>query len=223
MKLTFIIPACDEQDTLRPLVDAIEEHATPHTLQIVLVNDGSTDDTLAVMDALAAERPHVEAIHFPENRGKSAALQAGFARVEGDVIFTIDADLQDDPAEIPRFIEALEGGADLVVGWKQKRQDPWHKTFPSRVYNAWLRMLFGLPLHDMNCGYKAMRTEVARRIELRPGYHRLIPAIAARMGYTVTEIPVRHHPRRHGHSKYGWTRIFGGARDAIAFYFRRSG
>jgi len=137
------------------------------------------------------------------------------------VVFTIDADLQDDPAEIPRFLEAIDAGADVVVGWKQDRQDPWHKTLPSRVYNAWLRAMFGLKLHDMNCGYKAMRADVARRLDLGRGDHRLIPAIASRMGYDIREIPVRHHPRRHGRSKYGWTRMFTGARDALALYFRR--
>jgi glycosyltransferase involved in cell wall biosynthesis len=221
MKLSFVIPAKDEQATLRQLLNGIATHAAGHELQIILVDDGSTDGTREEADALGAELPQVEVIHFEKNRGKSAALQAGFGRVTGEIVFTMDADLQDDPAEIPRFLEALENGADVVVGWKQKRQDPWHKTLPSRVYNAALRRMFGLRLHDVNCGFKAMRAEVAKRLELREGYHRLIPAIAKRMGYSIAEIPVRHHPRRYGHSKYGWKRFFTGARDALAYYLSK--
>jgi glycosyltransferase involved in cell wall biosynthesis len=219
MKLTFVIPACDEQETIRPLVDAVRAHAGAHGLQFVLIDDGSTDATLAAMQALAETDSAIEVVRFAENRGKSAALQAGFERANGDVVFTMDADLQDDPAEIPRFLEALDS-ADLVVGWKQKRQDPWHKTLPSRVYNAALRALFGLALHDMNCGYKAMRAEVAKGLHLERGDHRLIPVMAHRLGYRIAEIPVQHHPRRHGHSKYGWKRFYTGARDALRHYRR---
>ncbi len=127
----------------------------------------------------------------------------------------MDSDLQDDPAEIPRFIEALQQDHDLVTGWKVIRHDPWHKTFPSKVYNTFVCKLFGISLHDINCGYKAMTPEVAKSLNLKHDYHRLIPVLAKLAGHTITEIQVKHHPRRYGKSKYGLARIWHGLRDTF--------
>jgi dolichol-phosphate mannosyltransferase len=180
---------------------------------VVLVDDGSTDGSTGRCDEIAAARPEVEVIHFPSNRGKTEALAAGFARAAGDVVITLDSDLQDDPAEIPRFLEAIAQGLDLVCGWKVRRQDPWSKRCASRLYNGATARVFGLRLHDINCGFKAMRIEVARAAVLKHDYHRLIPAIAAAQGFRVGEIAVRHHPRRHGTSKFGLERYWRGLRD----------
>lgn len=213
-RLTVIVPLFNEVDTLLPLVDAVLQSA-PSNCRILLIDDGSTDGSAARCDEAAARHGGVAVIHFDRNRGKTEALMAGFAAAQGDMVVTMDADLQDDPAEIPRFLEALDGGLDLVVGWKADRKDPWHKRWPSRVYNGFTAMLFGLKLHDINCGFKAMRVEVAKNLCLEHDYHRLIPVLAAAMGYRVGEIVVRHHPRRHGSSKFGLERYWRGLRDVM--------
>lgn len=219
MKISFVIPVCNERETLAPLVEAIAEHAAPHEYRIYVVNDGSTDGTRETLDELADQYDTVEAIHFNRNRGKSAALAAGFALAHGDVVFTLDGDLQDDPKEIPRFIAKLDEGYDMVCGWKAVRHDPWHKVLASRLYNRTVARLFGLSLHDVNCGFKAMRAEVARDLRVYGELHRLIPVLAFRQGYTVGEIDVEHHPRRHGKSKYGLERLTRGALDVYTLWF----
>lgn len=219
MHLSFVIPVFNEQDTLADLVAGILEHAAPHHCEILLIDDGSTDDSYARMCALAEAHEAVQAVRFRRNFGKAAALVAGFARAQGDCVFTMDADLQDDPKEIPRFLAAIKEGYDVVSGWKRRRLDPWHKTFPSRVFNAVLARLYGLELHDINCGFKAYRGEVVKRVPIYGERHRLIPALAAQMGYRVGEIAVEHHPRRFGQSKYGFERFSRGALDALAVWF----
>lgn len=213
MKLSFVIPAKDERETLRPLVEGIVAHAAGHELQIILVNDGSKDGTRDEAENLAVEHAAVEAIHFDTNRGKSVALQAGFEKAEGEVVFTIDADLQDDPAEIPRFLEQIAGGFDVVSGWKQKRHDPLGKTLPSKLFNAVVGRIFGLRLHDYNCGFKAYRREVLPHLNLYGELHRFTPALLHSLGFRVSEIAVTHHPRTHGKSKYGWSRLIKGMID----------
>lgn len=218
MKISFVIPAYNECETLSALIEGIHEHAADHDHSICIVDDGSTDKTPGVCAEITAHDDSVHIIRFPENKGKSAALAAGFARAEGELVITMDADLQDDPKEIPRFIEAVEKGADLVCGWKAQRRDPWHKTVPSRVYNGFVSRIFGLALHDVNCGYRAMRLEVVKDLVLYEGMHRLIPIVAAHNGFAVTEITVEHHPRRHGTSKYGWSRFPRGAWDVMRLW-----
>lgn len=208
-----IVPIFNETETIVPLVDAILA-AAPGS-KILLIDDGSTDGSSARCDEAASRHTGVQVLHFPENRGKTEALKAGFSAADARIVFTMDADLQDDPVEIPRFLEALDGGLDLVVGWKADRKDPWHKRWPSRVYNGFTAMLFGLRLHDINCGFKAMRLEVAKNLRLGHDYHRLIPVLAAAQGYRVGEIVVRHHPRRHGSSKFGLERYWRGLRDVM--------
>jgi glycosyltransferase involved in cell wall biosynthesis len=215
MHLCFVIPVYNERDTLEALTAQIVKHAAGHEVRIIFVDDGSTDGSGETLDSLAKKYDTVETIHFPENRGKSAALAEGFRAAEGDVVFTMDSDLQDDPVEIPAFLEKLAEGSDLVCGWKVNRQDPWHKTLPSKVYNGFVAVVFGLKLHDINCGYKAMTLPVAKSLELKHDYHRLIPVLAAKQGYTVSEIPVKHHRREYGHSKYGLARFWHGARDVF--------
>lgn len=225
MKVTFVIPAFNEQQTLESLAEAITEHVQPHEHRIVFVDDGSTDGSCCALAAIQARFPTVDLIRFRRNLGKSAALAAGFARAlefadqPDDVVFTMDADLQDDPKEIPRFLEKLNAGYDLVVGWKAVRHDPWHKTIPSRLYNRVIARVFDLPLHDVNCGFKAFRREVVKRLRLYGELHRLIPVFAAHMGYRIAEIPVMHHPRAHGKSKYGFKRFHRGAADALTVWF----
>lgn len=215
MNLTVVIPIHNEAPSLRTLAEGIMRHAEPRPLQILFVDDGSTDDSMHILRALHSEHPCVGYLRFSRNVGKSEALAAAFRRVHADIVVTMDGDLQDDPAELPRMIAAIEDNTDLVCGWKENRRDPWHKTMPSLVFNRVLGGLFGLKLHDMNTGFKAMRGEVVARLALTHGMHRFIPVLASQLGYTVAEIPVLHHPRRHGKSNYGFERYYQGARDAL--------
>ena len=215
MQLFFIIPVKDERGTLQELTEGILAHTSEHDVRIVYINDGSTDGSGQELDDIACDYAMVDVIHFPENQGKSAALIVGLAQAEGDVVFMMDSDLQDDPKEIPNFLNKLAEGFDLVCGWKVVRHDPIDKTFPSKVYNSFVTKLFGLDLHDINCGFKAMTLEVAQSLELKHDYHRLIPVLAMLKGFRITEIPVEHHERRYGHSKYGASRIWHGLRDVF--------
>ncbi len=205
----------DERETVQELTEGILAHTAEHDVRIFYINDGSTDGSGQELNAIAKQHDNVEVLHFPENRGKSEALIEGLARAEGDVVFTMDSDLQDDPKEIPQYLEKLAEGYDLVCGWKVVRHDPIDKTLPSKVYNRFVCGLFGLDLHDINCGFKAMTLEVAQSLELKYDYHRLIPVLAKLKGFRIAEIPVEHHERRYGHSKYGVARIWHGLRDVF--------
>ncbi len=215
MIITFIVPICDEREAIGPLVEAIRANCASPAPRIILVNDGSTDGSREAVDGLAARLEGVEAVHFDRNRGKTAALAAGFSMAEGEVVFTLDGDLQDDPSEIPRFLAELDKGYDLVCGWKSVRRDPWSRRVLSRFYNWVVGRMFRLTLHDVNCGFKAMKLEVAKSLDMRHDYHRLIPVLAAKQGYRVTEIEVRHHARRYGRSKYGLERYWRSLRDVV--------
>jgi dolichol-phosphate mannosyltransferase len=219
MKITFVIPAYNERETLEPLVEGITEYVAPHPHRILLVDDGSTDGSYEVMCGLRDRFDTVEIIRLRGNFGKSAALAAGFARADGDLVFTMDSDLQDEPKEIPRFIDKIEEGYDLVCGWKAVRHDPSHKTIPSRIYNGFVSWLFGVPLHDVNCGFKLLRLDVVKHIQIYGEMHRLIPVLAHSMNYRVAEIPVEHHRRRYGKSKYGFERFSRGALDVLTMWF----
>ncbi|HOQ31537.1 MAG TPA: glycosyltransferase family 2 protein [Candidatus Hydrogenedens sp.] len=219
MKLSFVIPAYNEEMTIKPLVEGIIEHTSPHDVQIILIDDGSTDSTFQSMLKVQSEHPQVKIIKFRRNFGKSRALSAGFHEADGDIIIMMDADLQDDPKEIPRMIEKMQEGYDVVCGWKKRRLDPWHKTFPSKIYNAIIRYLFHVNLHDINTGFKAFRKEVVPYIPLYGEMHRLIAISASELGFKVTEIPVEHHPRKYGKSKFGFSRFFFGAVDVYTVWF----
>ena len=214
--LSFVIPAYNEVESLPLLVDGIIsvlEGLDCPWWEIILVDDGSTDGTPELMTQLATERRGVKTILLRANFGKSAALMAGFGEAEGDIVFTMDADLQDDPQEIPAFIEMVESGYDLVSGWKKTRLDPLEKRLASRFFNWVVRRVSGITLHDSNCGFKAYRNWCVKEISLRGNQHRFVPAILARLGARIGELPVRHHERKFGASKYGIARYFHGAAD----------
>jgi glycosyltransferase involved in cell wall biosynthesis len=230
--ISIVIPLCNEAATLTPLFEKIAETMEAHALvdfEVIFIDDGSTDESWPTLETLKAAHPEqVVALRFHRNHGKAAALSAGFAQAKGDIIVTMDADLQDEPAEIPNFLAKLDEGYDCVSGWKKLRQDPLGKTLPSRFFNAATRAASGVQIHDFNCGFKAYRAEAVHSIELYGELHRYIPVLLAAEGFTTTEIPVEHHRRTHGVSKYGWKRLFKGALDLITVvvltrYLKRPG
>lgn len=217
--ISVVIPVLDEEHSLGELLQRLQpvlDANCPNGYEIVFIDDGSRDNSWQRIRALHEKLPDkVFAIRHRRNFGKAAALANGFHAARGRIILTMDADLQDQPEEIPKFVEALNAGADMVSGWKQNRQDPIDKTFPSRVFNFIVRITTGLKLHDVNCGFKAYRAEVAKGIKLYGEMHRFIPILAHADGYKVTEVAIEHMPRSHGHSKYGITRIIKGALDLL--------
>jgi dolichol-phosphate mannosyltransferase len=219
--LSVIIPVLDETENLPQLHRELTDVATVegYSLQMIFVDDGSTDATWQVIERLAAEDARVLGIRFRRNFGKAAAINAGFNAAEGDRIVTIDGDLQDDPAEIPRLLAKLDEGYDVVNGWKQVRHDPWDKVLPSRVFNWLVSKLTGVVLHDHNCGLKCFRREVMLEIRLYGELHRFVPVLAAARGFKVTEVVVQHRPRKYGRSKYGVSRIITGLLDLMTVKF----
>jgi glycosyltransferase involved in cell wall biosynthesis len=211
--VSVVIPVRNEQDDVAELTRSLRQVlAQPH--EIIFIDDGSTDATWQRLLALY-ERGNVRLLRFRRNFGKTAALSAGFAAAQGTLVITMDGDLQDDPKEIPRFLKELDQGADLVVGWKKQRHDPWHKVAASRLFNFVVARSTGLALHDVNCGFKAYRRQVTRDIRIYGEMHRFIPVLAAAKGYRVAEIEVAHHPRKHGRSKYGMERLLKGFLDLV--------
>ena len=216
--LSVVIPAKDEEESLPLIVARIiaASAASGLTLRdIVLVDDGSSDNTWEVMSKLAADGELVQAIRLRRNFGKATALMVGIGACSGDVIITMDADLQDDPDEIARFVETLDLGYDLVSGWKKERHDPLNKTLPSRFFNKVTAVISGVALNDFNCGFKAYRREIFNSIQLYGELHRYVPVLANALGYRIAEIPVRHHARRFGTSKYGVARYLRGFLDLL--------
>ena len=221
-ELTIVIPVYNEAENLIPLHRRLTGvlQSLQRSYELIFVDDGSTDGSDAVLEDLEKQDPdHVRRIHFITNYGKTAALTAAFRVARGRFVFTMDADLQDDPAEIPRFLEKLEAGVHLVSGWRKKRLDPPGKTIPSRVFNFVVRTLTGVPLHDFNCGFKGYRREVLEHLRLYGEYHRFIPVLAAWKGFRVDEVVVTHHPRHAGRSKFGWKRMIHGYIDFLSIYF----
>lgn len=208
MKLSFVIPVLNEEESLKILYNEILENVGSHEYEIIFVDDGSTDNSFLVMSELAAKDKNLKVIRFRKNFGKAAGLQTGFDASSGDVIFTMDADLQDDPKEIPNFLNKLNEGFDLVTGWKIKRKDPIGKTLPSKFANKVMSDSFKLKLHDYNCGFKAYRKEVIEEIDIYGEMHRYVPALVHAKGFRVAEIPVHHRKRSFGKSKYGVERFF---------------
>jgi glycosyltransferase involved in cell wall biosynthesis len=221
LDISVVVPAYDEYESIPLLHEQITQVMQPLDLsyQIVYVDDGSTDGTTELLHTIYDQDTHVGLVIQRRNFGKSLALNAGFAMAQGRVIITMDADLQDDPAEITRLLAELDKGHDLVVGWKQDRQDPASKTIPSWIANRTTRMMTGVRIHDMNCGLKAYRAECAKHLQLYGDMHRYIPALAHYQGFRVTEIPVKHHKRRFGRSKYGIGRLLRGGLDLLTVLF----
>jgi glycosyltransferase involved in cell wall biosynthesis len=220
-RLSVVVPAYNEEGNIGELHAVLSRvlSGIGPDYEIVFVDDGSTDGTWQAIAAIAGVDPRIVALRHRRNFGKARGLATGFAAAAGDVILTMDADLQDDPEEIPRFLARLDEGFDLVSGWKQRRQDPLGKTLPSRVFNFTVRQMSGVPLHDFNCGFKLYRADVVRNIRLYGELHRFTPVLAHAEGFRVGELPVRHHPRRWGSSKYGWSRLLKGFLDLVTVTF----
>lgn len=219
--LSLVIPVYNERESLAALCAEIDAAVKPlnREIEILFVDDGSRDGSWETIQELAAKDPRVSGLRFRRNFGKAAALNAGFARAAGEVVMTLDADLQDDPKEIPRFLAEIQK-VDVVSGWKQVRHDPWHKVFPSRVFNGVVSWLTGVKLHDHNCGFKAYRAEVIREVRLYGELHRFVPVLAAAEGFTTGEIAVQHRARKFGRSKFGARRFLKGLLDLISVWFR---
>ncbi|MDR3639148.1 MAG: glycosyltransferase family 2 protein [Isosphaeraceae bacterium] len=220
--ISVVIPLYNEEESLAQLhaeLDRVFGADVIGPAELLFVDDGSRDGSWRVIQEAAKRDPRVRGIRLRRNFGKAAALTAGFESARGKVVFTLDGDLQDDPAEIPRFLETLDQGLDVVSGWKRTRHDPWHKVLPSRVFNAMVSRLTGCHLHDHNCGFKVYRREVLREVGIYGELHRFVPVLAHAKGFRVGEIEVNHRPRRFGSSKYGVARFIKGLLDLITVRF----
>ena len=227
--LSVIVPLYNEQESLSELCNRLfgaladpELHRCftgGFSFEIIMVDDGSTDSSVGLIREMMAERPEIRLISFRRNYGKTAALSAGFRAASGEVVITIDSDLQDDPQELRPLVLKIREGFDMVSGWKQQRNDPFSKTLPSKLFNLTTRIFSGIPLHDFNCGLKAYSRELASSLDLHGEMHRYIPVLAQWKGFRVTEIPVRHHPRKYGKSKFGSSRFFAGLFDFLSVMF----
>ena len=222
--ISVVVPVMNEEQNVRPLYEILSAQLNTlgQNYEVIFVDDGSTDKTFTELKKLHADNPGlVRVIRFRRNFGKTPALVAGFSRCRGEIIFTMDGDLQDDPEEIPRFLEKLDEGYDLVSGWKYPRLDPISKTFPSHVFNGMVSTMTGVHLHDINNGFKAYRREVIEdsHLKLYGEFHRFVPVMAHWRGFSVTEIKVRHHPRQYGVSKFGARRFARGLIDLMNVLF----
>jgi glycosyltransferase involved in cell wall biosynthesis len=219
--ISVVVPVHDEDRSVELLYDELASTLEPlgRSWEAVFVDDGSMDGSFAALTRLNDRASNVRVVRLRRNFGKAAALAAGFRHAQGDVVVTIDADLQDDPAEIPRLLAKLDEGFDLVSGWKTKRRDPWRRRVVSRVFNSVVSRASGLKLHDMNCGLKAYRAEVVRSLRIYGELHRFLPVLAHDRGFRVAELPVNHRPREHGRSRYGAERYVRGFLDFLTVSF----
>jgi glycosyltransferase involved in cell wall biosynthesis len=219
--ISVVVPLLNEEHSLETLYQEIANALDPlrHEFEVVFVDDGSTDGSLSVLERLHDEHANVVVVHLRRNFGKAAALQAGILEARGDLVVTIDADLQDDPAEIPKLLAKLDEGFDLVSGWKTRRNDPFARRLFSRIFNWMTGAISGVHLHDVNCGLKAYRAEVLQGMRIYGELHRFIPVLAAYRGYRIAEIPVNHRARQHGRSRYGPERYLRGFFDLLSVTF----
>jgi glycosyltransferase involved in cell wall biosynthesis len=222
--ISFVIPMMNEEQNIHLLFEKLSSQMlqTGQHYEVIFIDDGSTDGTFRELGKLHEKYPDiVRVVRFRRNFGKTAALVAGFSRCRGKIIFTMDGDLQDDPEEIPRYLEKIDEGYDLVSGWKFPRHDPFSKTFPSRIFNWLVGKMTGVRLHDINNGFKAYRREVIEdpHLKLYGDFHRFIPVIAVARGFRIAEIKVRHHPRQYGTSKFGTKRFAQGLIDLLNVLF----
>ncbi len=221
IEYSLVIPVFNEEESLSILYDEIVAVASEQdaNVEIIFVDDGSTDSSWTIIEKLSQNDPRVRGIRFRRNFGKAAALDVGFKEASLPIVMTLDADLQDDPKEIPDFLRLLDSGFDVVGGWKKTRHDPWHKVLPSRVFNAMVSRLTGIKLHDHNCGMKCYRREIFDEVTLYGELHRFVPALAAARGYKVGEKVVQHRARKFGRSKYGFNRFIKGFLDLLTVKF----
>ncbi len=219
--ISVVIPVRNEERSVALLYDELRAALEPvgEEWEAVFVDDGSGDGTFGALTRLHAVTQNVRVVRLRRNFGKAAALSAGFAQADGDVVVTIDGDLQDDPQEIPRLLAKLEEGFDLVSGWKARRRDPLSRRIPSRIFNRVTGWVSGVRLHDMNCGLKAYRAEVVKGLSIYGELHRFIPVLAHYRGFRVAELPVNHRPREHGRSRYGIERYLRGFFDLLTVTF----
>ncbi|MCQ2120585.1 MAG: glycosyltransferase family 2 protein [Fibrobacter sp.] len=224
MDLSLVIPVKEESENLPQLMKEIVAALAPtgYEYEVVAIDDGSRDSTWEVLEQLSKEYNFLQGYRFQFNCGKAAALALGFSKARGKFVATLDGDLQDDPLEIPKMIKLLDEGYDLVSGWKIRRLDPWHKTWPSKLFNLTVSAVCGKRLHDFNCGIKVYRSSVVRFIQLYGDYHRFIPVMAKWQGFRITEMPVAHRARVHGVSKYGVSRLVSGFLDLVSLMFMKS-
>ena len=223
MDISVVIPLLNEEESLGELYSWIRRvmEENGYSFEVIMVDDGSTDSSWSVVEGLSKSDKRVKGVRFRSNYGKSAALYCGFERAEGDVVITMDADLQDSPDEIPSLYKMItEEGYDMVSGWKRTRHDPKAKTLPSKLFNATCRWVSGIGLHDFNCGLKAYRQKVVKSIEVYGEMHRYIPILAKKAGFgKIGEKEVTHYPRKFGVSKYGWERLLKGYLDLVTVMF----
>lgn len=223
MQISLVIPLLNEEESLPELTAWIERvmKENSFTYEVLLMDDGSKDKSWSVIQSLSKQNPNIRGIKFQRNYGKSAALQVGFTHAKGDVVITMDADLQDSPDEIPELYRMITAdGYDLVSGWKQKRYDPLSKTIPTKLYNGATRFMTGIYLHDFNCGLKAYKNEVVKSVEVYGEMHRYIPVLAKQAGYSkIGEKVVQHQARKYGTTKFGMERFLYGFLDLLSVYF----
>ncbi len=218
--ISVVVPGLNEAQSLPELARRVGEHLGPHLrYELIFVDDGSTDDTWQVIERLHRENPAVRGVRLRSNFGKAMALRAGFKAASAPTLVMMDADLQDDPADLPSFLEKVDEGYDVVVGWKVKRRDPLNRRLLSRLFNTTVSCLTRVKLHDMNCGFKAYRREVIETIPIYGDLFRFIPALAAAQGFRTCEIPINHHSRQYGRSRYGLERVLRGFFDLVSVLF----
>ena len=221
INISIVIPLYNEEESLPKLEKAIEKSLKDtFSYEIIFVDDGSTDSSWSVIQQIKEKGDYIKGISFRSNYGKSTALQAGFDIAQGEFVITMDADLQDDPDEVPEMVQMLKNGSDLVSGWKKERFDPISKTVPSKFFNYVTRVSAGIRLHDFNCGLKAYKSEVIKNIYLYGELHRYVPILAKRAGFgAIQEKEVKHHPRKYGNTKFGLSRFIKGFLDLITILF----
>ena len=220
MNVSVVIPVLNEKESLPELVRELEHSLSTYSAwEVLFIDDGSSDGSTEWMSDLCTKNSNFKLLQFYRNYGKAAALSEGFKVATGEYIITMDADLQDDPAEIPNLISKLSDGWDLVSGWKKTRHDPLNKTLPSKVFNFVTRLMTGVKIHDFNCGLKGYKQAVVKSIEVYGGRHRYIPALAGQQKFKITEIVVNHRARQFGETKYGGSRMFHGFFDLITILF----
>ena len=222
MEISVVIPIYNERENIEELYRELKEvlEGLGRSYEIIFVNDGSTDGSAEILDRIAAKDPKVVVVHLRRNFGQTAAMSAGFHQAKGKIIVTMDGDLQNDPKDIPKLLEKMEEGYDIVSGWRKDRKDPyWTRVFPSKVANALISYVTGVKLHDYGCSLKAYRSEILKNLKLYGEQHRFIPALASELGCDIAEIPVNHRPRTRGKSKYGLSRTFKVLLDLIVVKF----